>query len=949
MDLRLSLRTHVRRGVLLSGFFIWHAADAADEPAGTAKVDKLDRIEVTGSNIRRTDSETPSPVQVITAEDLKKSGYTSVSDVLRNITANGQGTLSQAFSQAFASGGSGIALRGLTVGATLVLINGHRTTAYPLSDDGQRSFVDISAIPFDTVERIEVLKDGASAVYGSDAIAGVVNVILKRQFVGTRATVDLGTSYQGDGGSQHIAITHGAGDLAADGHTGYVSLEYRHQSPILLVNRSAQFTNRDYRGFGGVDATPGVANAVNGGLPGSDITHYLPGTLTGYTVDRTTGATTLLPGCSPTSPNYNYTGFCSNYNRNLLIQPDTHNLNLLGKYTQALDNNWEASLDASAFSSSAEQVVYYQSTNFAQGGIYGIAAGAGIQPGLYPATGPLLITAPNDPNQALVYNFPSLGPAHTTVDTQTYRLIGDLKGALAGWNVDASLGATRAFTHSKFGGVLSIPGVQSIIAANPGVSAAQLVSQFASPQNASVLAPLAYATSSSELDFVTLRGDRELVQLPGGPLQLGLGGELTYHKLDTVAPASVAQGYQYANDSFAIGSQTVTSAYFELDAPVLKMLELDLAGRTDRYNSYGSSTTPKAGFKLTPIKEATLRGTYSRGFRAPNTAESGTAGQAFLFGSTPDLLLCPGGGAASTDIKSQCNLNPTYFQKSNAQLSPEKSTSYTLGVILEPVPDYSLTVDYYKIKVTNQITSAINLESTNVLQANAIRGPAGQLLQTVGGQLVPISVGTIQYIPVPYLNANSTETNGVELNLLGKFNLAEYGRLTANLDVTHIFRYSLNVGGTVYELAGTHGPSGISGDTGTPQTRAQLTVTWDQGPLELATTANYISHYDVTDPASGLPTCAAALSSAFNGPFAGGTPIGQISPTACYVASFTTFDLYGRYALDKHWSFHGSVMNALNRIAPLDLQTYGGSNYNPSLHQAGAVGRYFTVGAVYDF
>jgi iron complex outermembrane receptor protein len=116
---------------------------------------------VTGSFLKRTDTETPSPVQVITAEDLRNSGYTNVSDVLRNLSANGSGTLNQGFGQAFAAGATGIALRGLSVGDTLTLIDGERMVAYPLSDDGERSFVDVSAIPINAVESIEVLKDGS--------------------------------------------------------------------------------------------------------------------------------------------------------------------------------------------------------------------------------------------------------------------------------------------------------------------------------------------------------------------------------------------------------------------------------------------------------------------------------------------------------------------------------------------------------------------------------------------------------------------------------------------------------------------------------------------------------------------------------------------------------------------------------------------------------------------
>ncbi len=154
-------------------------AQTPAQPAGTMKV------EVTGTNIRRVDSETASPVQVITQEEMVRQGYTTINEVVREITANGQGLLSQGFTGAFASGGSGVALRGLGVGATLVLIDGLRMSPFPRPDDNQHNFVDISGIPFSAVERIEVLLDGASAIYGSDAIGGVLNVILKKSFTGT--------------------------------------------------------------------------------------------------------------------------------------------------------------------------------------------------------------------------------------------------------------------------------------------------------------------------------------------------------------------------------------------------------------------------------------------------------------------------------------------------------------------------------------------------------------------------------------------------------------------------------------------------------------------------------------------------------------------------------------------------------------------------------------------
>src|SRR5215469_11406587 len=171
----------------LSGLFAVHGQEQA--PSGAEQA--LQTVVVTGSIIKRTDFATPSPVQVMTSEDLQQSGYTSVSDVLRNLAANGQGTLSQSFNFAFAGGGSGVALRGLTVGGTLTLVDGQRMIPYPLSDDSQRNFVDITQIPFQVIDHIDVLKDGASAEYGSDAIAGVVNVVFKRTFTGATVTADV--------------------------------------------------------------------------------------------------------------------------------------------------------------------------------------------------------------------------------------------------------------------------------------------------------------------------------------------------------------------------------------------------------------------------------------------------------------------------------------------------------------------------------------------------------------------------------------------------------------------------------------------------------------------------------------------------------------------------------------------------------------------------------------
>src|SRR5260221_1960715 len=187
------------------------------------------KVNVTGTNIKRVDSETAAPIETITREDIQASGLQTISDVVRQITANNNGQIGAAFTNGFSASGSGISLRGLGPNNTLVLVNGRRMANFGLADDGHASYVDLQQIPFDAVERIEILKDGASAIYGSDAVAGVVNVILRQQFTGITATATGGTNSNGEGNQYKAAITGGIGDLTKDKYNVFLTLDYQKQ------------------------------------------------------------------------------------------------------------------------------------------------------------------------------------------------------------------------------------------------------------------------------------------------------------------------------------------------------------------------------------------------------------------------------------------------------------------------------------------------------------------------------------------------------------------------------------------------------------------------------------------------------------------------------------------------------------------------------------------------
>ncbi len=236
----------------------------AQTPSTGVPENEMSEVVVTGSLLRRTDTETESPVTVMTAQDIQRAGLTTIADVVRSISADNSGTIPTAFGVGFAAGSSGVALRGLTVNSTLVLIDGRRAAPYALADDGQRSFVDLNTIPLDSVERVEVLKDGASSIYGADAIAGVVNVILKKQYQGAEVYAEVGKGQHPGGGTDRFTASLGKGDLDTDRFNAYFNLEYQGDSRILGTDRPFPFNTNDLSSIGGINNLAGTPGSFSG-------------------------------------------------------------------------------------------------------------------------------------------------------------------------------------------------------------------------------------------------------------------------------------------------------------------------------------------------------------------------------------------------------------------------------------------------------------------------------------------------------------------------------------------------------------------------------------------------------------------------------------------------------------------------------------------------------------
>lgn len=937
-------------------------ASAQTTPADQSPSAPVQEVVITGSLIKRTDTETPSPVQIISEADLQNSGYTTVSDVLRNLSANGAGTLSQGFGQAFASGGEGIALRGLTVGDTLTLIDGERMVAYPLSDDGERSFVDVSAIPVNAVESVEVLKDGASALYGADAIAGVVNIKLKQTYVGAQLTGEGGATQHNDGWYWHAAGILGWGDLASDGYNVYMDLDYHRNELIWGSSRSGQWTATNWSNFpGGQNTTPG--SITQGGL-------VYPDSTTGYVLNPANpslAAAAFLPGC-------NYTQLTADkctFSFPGQIQPPTSQTNFLTKMTKALAADWKLTLTASIFDSVAQQTApptepafghLLQNTGAEQGSIPLIAWGPGFGPTpvIYnpltlPANSPL---NPFGKAATLVYSFPDVGPWVINTDTQTYRLFTDVRGTAGGWDLDGSVGLMYAKMNLSFDGGL-----------NPTLAQAALNNGSyvpgASNNNVSAIAPAVSSSPSSTLDVFDFHGSRDLFQMPGGPLTLGAGAQYIHKAQNDQDPPTIAQAIQEGITNFTVGSQDDTAGFIELGGKPLKMLEVDAAVRYDHYDTYGGQATPKFGAKFTPIDMVSIRGTWGKGFRAPSISEAGDSGIAFGQGNVNDPVLCPNGTPnVKGTFNALCSYPVTGISPSNPALKAVTSENATFGVIFEPLREFNVSVDWYYIKLTNDIISASATGNLANTYSTLVRGPATMLPVCTATTAPTVQcptenvltpVGYPQFNLYPYVNAGSTKTSGIDVDLRGRFDLGKAGALNAGIQYTYVSQYEVTYLGETYDLAGTHGPSGVSGDTGNPKQRAVATVTWELASFTTTATVNYTGSFHITDPSEGWTNCLTAIQTSGNGYGA------VIPPTVttlasqwnqyCSVGHFTSVNLFGKYQFTDHFDVHASITNLFNTSPPVDLETYGGGalyRYT-TLDQDGAVGRFFLLGGSYKW
>ena len=913
-------------------------AQTAPPPAGGAV---LESITVTGSMLRRTDTETPSPVSIITAEDITRTGLTSISDIIRTLSADNSGTLPNSFGFAFAFGASAVALRGLTVNSTLVLIDGRRAANYALADDGVRSFVDLNTIPVDAVERIEVLKDGASSIYGADAIAGVVNVILKTNYQGREAMVEFGNSQRGGGASTHVTATAGTGDLQADRFNAMVSFEYERDTRILNSDRPFPFNTNDLSSIGGTNLSAGQPGLNSGsvygtvtparlGTPGNLLTAIaLPGALAQPLRPCGPGTTQVVDPAQGT-----YCSWQTGVFGNIDDSPNQERVGLYSRVSARLSDHMTAYVNASYYQNSA---IVDVANNFTQTSVPNNTNSIALPPIL--PTGAL---NPNNPfanaacqaagtcPYALInYAFGDI-PTFNVEKNHNLRFVAGLKGDFAGWTYDTALVVNHTWLATTWNGLISFKQLMNDVT-NGTYSFINPASNSAATR-AAISAP-ASKTSTTDLDSIDFRITRDIGQRPGGPVGLGLGVEARYEANNdpNLNPNNDLQGLGISQ---TIGARNVFAGYVEFGLPVLKQLEFNVSGRFDHYSDFGDSTTPKIGVKWTPFKQVALRSTYSRGFRAPSFAENGSSASLGFITLTPPVQfptwtaqhLLPSGQPDAYAISYTAGL----LNSANKDIKAEKSESGTFGVVFEPAKWVNLSADYYVIKKTNVIVPP-NASAGLVAYFSGMPTTGYGITLDNPDPLHPLASPRVTVVSGPYTNANSLTTDGVDVDARFRFNLpAEIG-LTTNLSITEIFSWKQVFPGTPpveQQYVGTEAPYILSSGAGTPRYRGSFDNTLTRGPATATATLRYVSGFAQTGiDATGSAT--ACLSAPINN---------------CHVASFTTLDMTGGYRFTDHLTGSLALLNVTNRLPPLNPANYAGDNYNPTYHYAGILGRFWRLG-----
>jgi iron complex outermembrane recepter protein len=853
-------RTKVSTGVLfaLGGVLLAPAAVLAQE---------TQRIEITGSSIKRVDAEGSLPVTVVTKEEITRSGVVNTEQLLQSLSAvSGQGsTVNATGAGSSTAGQSTISLRGLFATRTLVLVNGRRLAA---SFNGAESSAatNVNTIPLSAIERVEILKDGASSIYGSDALAGVVNFILTKDFQG----VDIGVlvnqpTRSGGGDSQRATLTAGFGSLSKDRFNITLSASIEKEKALFARDRDFAATGNQFpyivAGATGQGNIEGFYNPGTGTPPtwteGTTRPGFGASPGTGYgnplAAAGRCGEINMFLNPTPTSKGAPYCTFDSNAFVGLIPKREASSFTLNGAFR--VSDQLELFGDAFFAKSTATQVFQpsplrrsFMTPSDGQFLIQGVDPVLLVSPGnpAYQTGIDYLIAQGFGADVAANAGLPfavtarvfDFGPRTSKDKNEQTRFVLGARGDIANQSYEI------AFSESKYKLTGTVPnGYFSQV----GYARAVQNSPDFNPWSLVLTDAFKAAIADAQYDGATLDGTTKLtavdgkltgdvLPLTGGMLSYAVGAQYRKESIKTDPSPALGTG-DIAGFGGAIPpidrDRNIKSAFVELVAPVMKSLELNVAARQDRYNDVGNASTYKASARFQPIRQVVLRGSIGTGFRAP------LLGELWL----PQTI---GTSAQFTDpaFPANPNLQVPELSGGNPLLKPEESKQTTIGIVLQPTDSFSATFDYWRMTVEDLITTPSTQEIVSRFRA----GDAA-----FAGLVDLDGSGAVTQTRSILSNLGTAKLSGVDVDLNGRFKVPG-GRVDVNLNGTYMIKFDqTSPSGAVSRKVGTlvepDGTPVIDSDSGGVILRwkHRFSATYSTGPWGFTVAQNYYTGYRTGD------------------------------------------------------------------------------------------------------
>lgn len=748
--------------------------------AGAQAPESPQRVEIVGSRVPRIEAESAVPVQIIDRQEIDRSGVASVEELLDRVSANFGGRHeAMGLGDADTPGLSGASLRGFGAGETLVLLNGRRLANYAFTGTGGPG-VDLHVIPLAAIQRVEILKDGASALYGSDAIAGVINFVTRQDYAGGQIDLGHAATEHGGGARSHASLSGGLGDVAVDGFNVFGVLDVRDARPLRALQRPYTST--------GNRPELGLSNRVPSSWP-ANIRVNADG--------RTTLVNPAAPACTPQTVLVGNACFFDSAQTLYLISP-SRQVNGLARGTLTLGSGAEAYAEVLA---STSRIQYHVAPSPANPSASD--SGAAF---LLPETSPYYPTGLGLSGKlVLSYRTWPLGGRRSEVDSDNLRVLAGLRSRVADWDLDGALSVNDSRARERYlSGYVDAGRLSAALATglvNPfGASGPDGDALLAATQIRGRSRDAAGRTQSADL-----RASTDLGRAPGGPVGLATGIEARHESLrDSLEPlmADVVGG---GLSSPKRGSRRVQAAFVELVAPVLPGLELQAAARLDHYSDFGTALDPKLAIRLQPRRDWLLRASIGRGFRAPSLPELYTQQVSSTVEltdddnqPTPDPVRCP-----VTGLASDCQLVVRSTGGGNPTLKPQRSTQANAGMVFEPGRGWQATLDFWRIDVRDIIGTVDGDSVTSDLARydgrNVIRGPVDPAFPTLPGPIVEIL--TINQ------NLGHWRVDGADLAVSLRPVATPLGRLSAQVDVTWVHRARQAIfEGNVIDLIGRMAP-----------------------------------------------------------------------------------------------------------------------------------------------